>query len=241
VLGWHTNLCTPELSIPNDVLTVVPGWKKCEVQFDGVFDPPIALSPTDGLWAPTPPSKPPATTSTAEPANGPPVFPPKTQTESQPHTSAALVVGASSKPVPSVLPFPTGSDAGGSSLPPFTGIPLPPTPILVVNGQTVTANAQGNFVIGTQTASINAQGNIVIGTQTITSNGVPLVSISASTSKGVGDIIASFIGVGGTRTGAGTTSTVAPAQYTGAAWRVENLLVRSVFAAVGISGIVIWL
>jgi hypothetical protein len=51
---------------------------------------------------------------------------------------------------------------------------IPPTrpssPTLVVNGQTITANPQGNFVIGTQTESLDNQGNLVIGTQTFTSN-----------------------------------------------------------------------
>lgn len=64
----------PIISIPAEALRIDPGWAECIGGFDGVFDPPIALTPKDAIATPTaPPSKVdgPLLTSTAMPASTP--------------------------------------------------------------------------------------------------------------------------------------------------------------------------
>jgi hypothetical protein len=296
ILGWKTNLCTPELSIPIDLLTYYPGWSTCVAQFDGVFDPPIALQTAGGFF--TTPSQP-QVTPPASPAapGGTPTPTGATETKTTQTAQADL---ASPKPIftpgsnTDPIPIPSSSVASPTSGLPSVFIPSTSRaiPTLVVNGQTITANPQGDFVIGTQTAttdfqghivfgtqtiSANSQGNFVVGTQTasmnpqgnlvisgqtltpnaqgnfvltgaatITESGGKVVTItgatvSVGTSRGIGGIIASFIGVTPTTTTTSSASASAPPQYTGAAGRVEAGLSGETLILGGVLGLMIWL
>jgi large exoprotein involved in heme utilization and adhesion len=91
-------------------------------------------------------------------------------------------------------------------------------PPLVINGQTITANSQGNFVVGTQTLTTNSQGNIFVGTQNLTAGG-PAITVSGSTiSLGPGVTAIVYGGSSTTNLGSVIQSFIgAPPQYTGAA------------------------
>ena len=87
---------------------------------------------------------------------------------------------------------------------------------------------------------------MLTGATTITESGGKVVtitgatlSVSAGTSKGIGGIIASIIGVSTTTTGTATAS--APPQYTGAANRLEVGLFEGSLVVGGILGCIVWL
>jgi hypothetical protein len=199
-LGWQTNICTPELSIPTDLLNYYPGWSTCVAQFDGVFDPPIALQTADGLF--TTPSQPQGQslppTSSATPGNTPtppgptptptptPTAIQQTQQQSSPspvsnggsgpvsvsqtqqQASPSPIFNGGSSPVPNTIAVASSQNGGLPSV--FIPSSRPNSPAIIVNGQTVSTDTAGHFVIGTQTATTDAGGNIVFGTQTIAAN-----------------------------------------------------------------------
>lgn len=90
---------------------------------------------------------------------------------------------------------------------------------------------------------------MVTGVQTITESGGQVVTVSGETlsvetatvgtTKAIGAIIASFIGVAPTMTETSTTS--APAQYTGAAGRCEVGLSEGGLIVGGVLGLMVWL
>ncbi|KAF8854005.1 hypothetical protein BDZ45DRAFT_747984 [Acephala macrosclerotiorum] len=156
---WKTNVCTPELSIPSFVTSIIPTWSGSAANFYGVFNLPFALTSQSGLTLPK--SRSVKQTSSSTPATS-------TSTQSAqpnmlPHLPGSIQTGSSETPSPTLLP--TG--ASTTPLPPggITAIMIPPS--IIVNGRTITANPQGSFIIGTTTAIFNADGNLMIGDHTI--------------------------------------------------------------------------
>jgi uncharacterized Zn-binding protein involved in type VI secretion len=91
-------------------------------------------------------------------------------------------------------------------------------PPLVINGQTITANSQGSFVVGTETLSTNSQGNIVLGSQTLTAGGSAITVSGSTISLGPEATAIVYSGSSTTNLGSVIQSSVgAPPQYTGAA------------------------
>lgn len=89
---------------------------------------------------------------------------------------------------------------------------------------------------------------MLTGVATITESGGKVVtitgatlSVSAGTSKGIGGIIASIIGMSQTTTGTGTATASALPQYTGAAKRLEVGLFKGSLVVGGILGCMVWL
>ncbi|KAL1585181.1 hypothetical protein WHR41_06517 [Cladosporium halotolerans] len=69
----------PILSIPMEVRDLDPDWANCIGGINGVYDPPIALTPADSIAKPTVPAGNPDTTTDAAPASTPkPTDPPVT-------------------------------------------------------------------------------------------------------------------------------------------------------------------
>jgi len=86
------NPCSPTLSAPQQIFTLIPGWDNCERGMDGFFDPPYALSVGGGLGVITTPAAPivPSPTggavegSTPAPLIPAPTAPPASQPTSAP-------------------------------------------------------------------------------------------------------------------------------------------------------------
>ena len=75
----------PILAIPDEVRNEDPDWKNCIGGINGVYDPPIALTPADALAKPTVPGAVPSSTSEPAPASSPkPTDPPVTVHPSEP-------------------------------------------------------------------------------------------------------------------------------------------------------------
>lgn len=82
---------------------------------------------------------------------------------------------------------------------------------VMINGQVVTANSQGAFVVSGVTASTNPQGNVVVGTQTFTTGATSVDGGSATTtSAGIGGAIVSIGGFGSSTANSSTSGTSAP-------------------------------
>jgi len=83
--------------------------------------------------------------------------------------------------------------------------------ILTINGQVVTANSQGAFVVSGVTASTNPQGNVAVGTQTFTP-GVTRVGGggATTTSAAIGGAIISIGGFGSSTASSSASGTSAP-------------------------------
>jgi hypothetical protein len=107
----------------------------------------------------------------------------------------------------------------------------------------VTANPQGNFVVGTQTFTTNSQGNIVVGSQTLTAGGSAITESGSTLSLGGGATEVIYDGTSTTHLGGIIQSFIsAPAQYTGAAGKeVEMGLSKGVCMAVVFSALMAWL
>lgn len=79
----------PILSIPMEVRDLDPDWANCIGGINGVYDPPIALTPADSVAKPTVPGANPRPTSDAAPASSPkPTDPPVTAKPNQPSPTA---------------------------------------------------------------------------------------------------------------------------------------------------------
>ncbi|KAK4561429.1 hypothetical protein LTR86_004747 [Recurvomyces mirabilis] len=61
----------PVLSVPQQVLSLDPAWKNCDVFWQGVYDPPKALQPTDVEATPTTPAGQGTTSTAASPSSTP--------------------------------------------------------------------------------------------------------------------------------------------------------------------------
>lgn len=74
--NYHTD---PILAVPLEVRDIDPDWANCVGSIDGVYDPPIALTPVDAIALPTVPGSNPKHTEDATPAPTPsPADAPKT-------------------------------------------------------------------------------------------------------------------------------------------------------------------
>jgi hypothetical protein len=120
----------PVLSVPQQVLSLDPAWKNCDVFWGGVYDPPKALQPTNELAGPTTPGGYASTTTAASPSSTPP-SPTISATALAETTSAATSPGghggtqsSSTEPVPPAYSStaattisPTDPESTGGSVP----------------------------------------------------------------------------------------------------------------------------
>ena len=96
------NPCSPTLSAPQQIFTLIPGWENCERGMDGFFDPPYALSVGGGLGAvttPVVPAVPSPTGGAVEGSTPAPVVPVSTTPPASQPTPAPVDQPASN-PVP---------------------------------------------------------------------------------------------------------------------------------------------
>jgi hypothetical protein len=125
---WSTadSVTAPILSIPNEVRDEDPDWRNCIGGINGVYDPPIALTPADALAKPTVPGAVPLSTSELAPVSSPkPTDPPVTVHPSEPSRTTQLPedpklgqFGSSASPSPddpAVTSLPEGPKHTGSS------------------------------------------------------------------------------------------------------------------------------
>ncbi|KUJ18980.1 uncharacterized protein LY89DRAFT_668019 [Mollisia scopiformis] len=200
-LGVITNLCTPQLSLPNGFTSLLPAWSTCVMGFLGVFDPPVALTVQPGLTVPkttSAPPIPPPTTPSPQPVQTPtqPQGTPTAQSEitsppveTSSTSNVATIIATSSIPV-SNAPPPVHS----TSKPPVQAPSITPT-MIVIGTQTMTPPSARTTIlppltIGGETITANSQGHYVIGTQTITAGGGPITIVGQTiTPNAQGDYI----------------------------------------------------
>ncbi|CZR58332.1 uncharacterized protein PAC_08224 [Phialocephala subalpina] len=129
-------------------------------------------SPKTSLHGP-PPQTPTGVTTTASTT---------TQTPVRPVTITAVIASGTDTITSVFTSTPSSPPVISISNPAVTA---PPTEIIIlealtINGYTITANTQGNFVLAGTTITADSQGNIILDGQTITAGG-PAVIISEST------------------------------------------------------------
>lgn len=210
-------------------------WASCANNLFGVFDPPIALTLQAGLTTPkATPAQPtisggekPPPQPTAVPANGP--TPPAPSPTPQPQTTNAAQLAN--------IPPPNGpllvnlSPVGKTPTPPPGVLTVTIEPSLVVNGQTVTANSQGSFVIRTQTLTAGGLAITISGKTISLATGATEIIYGGTSTTHLGSVIQSSKSV-----------TTAPAQYTSGADRVVEMgMARAVCIAVAFSALIAWL
>jgi hypothetical protein len=171
------NQCSPMLSVPTKLYTLDPGWESCQPFMKGLWDPPYALTPGQGLLAP------PAAASTNDPPSVPQVTPSS--------SSGGAAAGATPSPgTATKTGDPKSTTSTAASGPATNGLPAdPPTQtqdlVITVGASTVTGNSAAVFVFGTTSLSPGGPPVTIADTAySLTSDGTNLVVITSKLASG---------------------------------------------------------
>ena len=133
------NPCEPYLSVPIRILTLDPLWKPCSRGFKGLHDPPVLLNPQNGFVPVT----------TTRPGGPSGFFSVPTNVPESPAEATLEASAGQSIPQPVVTK---------TLFPNVSYLPASKLPLIAIIGTTqVTANTDGNFLIGTQSLTRGQQ------------------------------------------------------------------------------------
>lgn len=126
----YENDFKPQLAIPPEITSLSPDFKNCQLWYNGLWDPPLALTEVDSAAGPTLPGghQSPQSTATAQPSQAPalPPSPPTAVPNALPSSAGHANPGYGGPTLPHVAgPTPTGYEPGApnGNQPAASGVP----------------------------------------------------------------------------------------------------------------------